>query len=621
LQESASREANTHSASSQWRRKLAVLPAKSSGSRVAGIQKETRKEMKIRRLGVAGGAALLAAALVMPSGSALAADPAPITDQYGGAASSQVLDLHLLGRHVAFGSADVATTLDAVTKQLTAEAKGVGALLSPESVSIARFNDPAATGGKKCGVPGLGTVTDLLGGLTGAQLPISLGGLLPKLEINAACGEANVGGDATSFLAESVGGLLQIKVAMPQILQDALKTVQGLGGGALQGLPIVGALGSPDQAVQGALGQVNGLLGGLLGATGLPVLNAVAPVLSNPQETVTNLLGGIAGGDLIQINLGVSTASNRGDLASYISQAVSEGGSIVVLPNFAGPDKALLKITIARSAAKVAIDRAAAKADPMVENTLIRVESPILGDLGLGSLPIIGGLLGSTGLPVVGSVVPVVEGLLGGIPVADGVLGGLLGFDATVKGLGLKSGPGYMELGPGMSVSILCDGPLALLCSEISVGAVKDPEVLPNGRTHVEASAATIHLLKGLGALSNLPLVGNLPIVGSLNPGTILGNDLLGGLLGPLTGGALNIGEKSDVPGIKISLAQAMAEAGGVKVLGAVEEQARDLPAVAPYQAPALPRTGGLPVSGAAIPALFGASAGLRMIVRRRRNG
>jgi hypothetical protein len=61
-----------------------------------------------------------------------------------------------------------------------------------------------------------------------------------------------------------------------------------------------------------------------------------------------------------------------------------------------------------------------------------------------------------------------------------------------------------------------------------------------------------------------------------------------------------------------------MAEAGGVKVLGAVEEQARDLPAITPEQAPALPRTGGLPVSGAAIPVLLGASAGLRMILRRR---
>lgn len=581
--------------------------------------------MKIRRLGVAGGAALLAAALIVPSGSALAADPAPVTDQYGGAASSQVLDLHLLGRHIAFGSADVNTTLDAVTKQLTAEAKGVGALLTPDSVSIARFNDPAAPGGKKCGMPGLGAITGLLG-QAGPQLPVSLGGLLPKLDISAACGEANVGGTPESFLAESVGGLLQVKVALPQILQDLVKTVQGVvngtttGGGVLGGLPIVGALGSPDAAVQGALGQVNGVLGGLLGASGLPVLNTIAPVLSNPQETVSNLLDGIAGGDLLQVNLGVSTASNRGDLASYISQAVSEGGSIVLLPNFGGQDKPLLKISIARSSAKVAVDRAAAMAEPMVENTLLRIESPILPDLNLAGLPIVGGLLGSTGLPVVGSIVPMIGGLLGGVPVADGLLGGLMPFDATVKGLGLKSGPGYIELGPGMSVSILCDGPVAILCSEISVGAVKDPEVLPNGRMHVEASSATIHLLKGLGSLPLLSGL-NLPIVGNLNPGTILGNDLVGGLLGPLTGGALQLGEKSDVPGIKISLAQAMAEAGGVKVLGAVEEQARDLPAVAPEQAPALPRTGGLPVSGAAIPVLLGASAGLRMIVRRRNNG
>ena len=109
------------------------------------------------------------------------------------------------------------------------------------------------------------------------------------------------------------------------------------------------------------------------------------------------------------------------------------------------------------------------------ENTLVRIESALLPDLGLSSLPLVGGLLGSTGLPVVDSIVPMVGGLLGGVPVADGILGGLLPFDATVKGLGLKAGEGYIELGPGMSVSLLCDGIVAPLCTEISVGAVQAP--------------------------------------------------------------------------------------------------------------------------------------------------
>ncbi len=112
-------------------------------------------------------------------------------------------------------------------------------------------------------------------------------------------------------------------------------------------------------------------------------------------------------------------------------------------------------------------------------------------------------------------------------------------------------------------------------------------------------------------------------MLGDLKLGSILGSDLLGGLLAPVTGAAgLNIGEASTVPGIKISLAHAVAEAGGTKVMGATQEQARDLAPVAsaPAEIPALPRTGGLPVDATAIPVLLGASAGLRALVRRRRN-
>jgi hypothetical protein len=42
-------------------------------------------------------------------------------------------------------------------------------------------------------------------------------------------------------------------------------------------------------------------------------------------------------------------------------------------------------------------------------------------------------------------------------------------------------------------------------------------------------------------------------------------------------------------------------------------------PVAGPVAAPALPRTGGLPVDATAIPVLLGASAGLRGLVRRRR--
>ena len=241
------------------------------------------------------------------------------------------------------------------------------------------------------------------------------------------------------------------------------------------------------------------------------------------------LLKSLQDGDLIRIDLGVATARNAGDLQSYISQAVSEGGAIDILPNLLGSGKSLLKINIMKSSAKVSIDRNKMMPEAVAENTLIRIESALLPDLGLSSLPIVGDLLGTTGLPVVDSVVPMVNGLLGGVPVADGILGGLLPFDATVKGLGLKAGDGFIELGPGMSVSLLCDGLVAPLCTEISVGAAHAPTTTADGRTRIESSAVTIHLLKGLGSLtSNLPVVGGL-LDNTLNLGTILGN---GGPLG-----------------------------------------------------------------------------------------
>jgi len=163
---------------------------------------------KLRRLGVGGGAALLAAALIAPAGVAHA-DTTTVTDQYGAAASSQVVDLDILGRHVSFGSADVNSTLDAVTKQVNAEAKGLGTLLVPASQAIARFNDPASVN-KACALPQVDQVTGLLSGTTqGLNLPVvgnllgggalSLGGLLPKLDINVGCAEANVGGNAVKF--------------------------------------------------------------------------------------------------------------------------------------------------------------------------------------------------------------------------------------------------------------------------------------------------------------------------------------------------------------------------------------------------------------------------------------
>jgi hypothetical protein len=598
--------------------------------------------LKLRsRLGVASGAALLTAAMIAPMGTALAADPTTtmVTDSYGAAASGEVLDLHLLGRHVSFGAASVSSSLDALAPRLEAEAKGVATLLVPASTAVARFGDAAPA--EACALPQVQQLTGLLGG-EGINLPvvgdlglggISLGGLLPKLEINVGCATASVAGTPADFVAESVGGILRVKVALPEAIQGLVGTVRGLVPDTLAStgsIPVVSDLLNITDAAS-PLAPVTGLFD-TLGLGGLPViggaaggltdalsLQALAPAL-NPTQTVDSLLAGIENGDLLRIDLGVATAQNSGSVEKYLSQAVANGGVVEVMPNFGGVDKPLLRISIAKSTATVQVDRMkSAVPTGSADNTIVRIESPLLPNLNLAGLPIIGGMLGSTGLPVVDSVVPMVGELLGGVPVADGVLGGLLGFDATVKGLGLKSGQGYIELSPGMSVSILCDGPISPLCTEISVGAVKAPEMLADGRMRVESSAATIHLFKNLDTLG---LTG-LPVVGDLKLGSILGNDLLGGVLAPITGAAgLNIGEPSNVPGIKLSLAHAVAEAGGTKVMGATQEQARDLAPVAnaPAEIPSLPRTGGLPVDATAIPVLLGASAGLRALVRRRRS-
>jgi hypothetical protein len=615
-------------------------------------------------MGVASGAALLAAALIAPTAAQADTATTTVKDQYGAQASSQVLDLDLLGRHLAIGSADVNSNLDSVAKNVTAEAKSLGVTLVPGSQAIAHFNDPNSVN-KACALPQVQQVTSLLSGVgQGLNLPLlgqglSLGGLLPQLGLDVGCAEANVAGTPDSFMAESVGGTLQIHVGLPQIVSQLASTLQqtvaGLpvvgNGNAVSGLPIVGPIvgnlpivggllgaSNSTQNVTNTLGGLNNLLGNILGSTAnVPVvggltsalnLNTISSVLS-PGTTVSGLLSNLQG-DLITIDLGVSTARNAGDLQSYLSEAVSQGGTITVLPNLLGANKPLLKIDIAKSDAKVSFDRNTMQPTGTATNTLVRVTSALLPDLGLGSLPIVGGLLSNTGIPVLGSVVPMINGLLGGVPVAGKTLGGLLPFNASVKGLGLNSGTdangnAYVELAPGMSVSLLCSGIVAPLCTEISVGAAQAPTTTADGRMHVESSTVTINLLKGLGDLtSSLPIVGSLPIVNQLNLGTILGNGLLGNVLNPIVGAAgLNIGEPTNVPGIQISLAHAMAEAGGTKVMGASVERPKTLAPVAtpaPVAAPAaLPRTGGLPFDATDIPLLAGAAVGLRAIVRRRR--
>ena len=164
-------------------------------------------------------------------------------------------------------------------------------------------------------------------------------------------------------------------------------------------------------------------------------------------------------------------------------------------------------------------------------------------------------------------------------------------------------------------MTLFCDGALGVLgalCTEISVGTPKETK-LPDGSIKEESAAVSIHLFKGLNGL-----------VPGLNLGSILGNAALDTVLAPLSGATgLSLGEKTDVPGIRLALAQTVAQAGGTKVMAQVEERQRaaaaEVPAATPAPAVALPRTGGLPFGTAAIPALLGVSLGVGTFLRRRR--
>jgi hypothetical protein len=297
---------------------------------------------------------------------------------------------------------------------------------------------------------------------------------------------------------------------------------------------------------------------------------------------VKGLVDGLLNGDLLRVDIGNAIAKNTGTPTAFMAESLAQGGAIEVLPAFRGAGlPPLLKITTGESGASVNYDRDKTTGVGSAKNTLVRIESELLPTLGLGQLGVAG-------------VKPL---------------------EALTGALGIKSGPGFIELAPGQNVTLFCDGAvgaLGALCTEISVGTPKETK-LPDGGLKVESAAVSIHLFKGLNSL-----------VPGVNRGSILGDANLDAVLAPLAGTTgLTLGEKTNVPGIKLALAQTVAQAGGTRVLGQVEERQRAAAAetpAAPAPAQALPRTGGLPFGMATIPAVLGLSAGLRTVVRRRRH-
>lgn len=541
---------------------------------------------KVRNHKTFGAAALLAGTLALGSAQAATADPAAVSEQYRGRASAQVLDLSLLGRQVSFGSASTESSLESVTARLAATASGVGTTLAPDATrSVATFDDAAAKGGKRCATPALGSAL--------REAATRGSPLLPEIEVGAACGEAQVTGGPEAFVAESSGGRTTLVMKLSAALRQHVEQVTAALDPALRTRTVGELVSAPASTPAGqAVGTINGLLGTLVPGVQLPQLE--------PEQKVEELLTRLESTDLLRVTMGTAVARNAGEAASYRTEGVSDGGVFEILPGFRGAGGSpLLKITVAASRAGVDIDRATSKASGSVRNAVVRVEGDLLDRLPVAGLPVVDGLVG--GLPL--SAVPG-----GSLPVAGGLLGGGLPREQLLPGLGVKSAPGSMELGPGQGVSVLCDGPVAPLCSEVSVGAAEPPVALPDGRVRAEASTVSIHLFKGLDTL-----------VPGTALGTVLSNAAIQPALAPLASAAgLNLGQPTGVAGVKASLTGAVAEAGGTRVLGSEVTQTEAPPApaaVEPAPTGDLPHTGG----GTLVAALPLLAAGTALRAARRR--
>ena len=514
---------------------------------------------KIHSLGLVGAVALVLAAVVAPAANG--AVTRVETDQFSGVASAQALDLSLLGRKLTFGIASADSAANVVANTLNQKASGIGTLLSPKTAISAAQGAQPAQGGRACFQPPLGEA------LAGANLPSLLIG-------EVACGEAVTKGDVSNFEAIGTGTVASLRLNATQILKPALDVLKPILGQV--GDTTVGQLLAPaDDVTKTATTTVNGLLGSLLGQG-----SVVLPTLE-PTQTVKNLVDRLEDSDLLRINIGNAIAKNTGTPQAFTSESIAQGGTIEVLPAFRGLGlPPLLKITTGESTATASYDRDKTTGVGQAKNTLVRIESELLPTLGLGQIGVAG-------------VKPL---------------------EALTGALGIKGGPGFIELAPGQNVTLFCDGTLGVLgalCTEISVGMPKETK-LPDGSVKEESAGVSIHLFKGLNSL-----------VPGLNLGSILGNAALDTVLAPVSGvTGLSLGEKTDVPGIRLALAQTVAQAGGSKVMQQVEERQRaavaEPPAPVPAPAAALPRTGGLPFAPATIPALLGVSLGTAALLRRR---
>src|SRR5207237_7936764 len=221
---------------------------------------------------------------------------------------------------------------------------------------------------------------------------------------------------------------------------------------------------STDAPAKTAVTTLNGLRGSMLGQG-----SVVRPTLE-PSQTVKDVVNRLQDSDLLRVNIGNAIAKNTGTATTFTSESLAQGGTIEVLPAFRGLGlPPLLKITTGESGASVTYDRDKTTGVGSAKNTLVRIESELLPTLGLGQIGV----------------------------------AGIKPLETLTNTLGIKSGPGFIELAPGQNVTLFCDGALGALgalCTEISVGTPKETK-LPDGSVKEESAGVTIHLFKGLNNL------------------------------------------------------------------------------------------------------------------------
>ena len=511
-------------------------------------------------------AAVVGAALatVAGTGGARAADAPP---PLAGRAEAKVLSASLFGRPIDFGASRAESVWRDGRPAVTAEGLGTSAL-ADETRSAATLDAPGA-GGRRCATPPAG-----LPAVPGA----GPGG--PTLDVGLACGEASATGDAGTFRAAATGGGTSLGIAVPAVLRAAVANLRsGLDPAVL---PLgLGALVAPESGdpARSTAGRLDGLLGALIPGVGVGGLL--------PSQTVGGLLDELGKGELARITFGTSTSSTRHDPGGDLSEALSHGGVIDLLPGLLGSGGGpLVRVSVADSDASVRIDSGADHAVARVTDPVVRIETSVLDHLGLAGM------------------VPVTK--------AAGVAAGV------------------MELGPGQRLSLLCQGPLSPLCTEIAIAPAQSPTSTADGRTSVSAATVSVRLLQVPAGLLPAPRTGLDVSAPPATAGTALDRPAVTGLV---------VGGADPTGGIELVVGAARAEAGprlaagaaggtsaaGGRITAAGLDAGPPAPAPAPAdsgggsvaaerrraQAASLPRTGGVPFPTALVPLALLGSVGL----------